>query len=71
MIKISKNKDINTLVNNLISSGWSHKRRRKHHSIISPEGRMIIVPSTPSDRRSFYNFRSAVKVMDNSQGVVK
>lgn len=63
MLKLSKDKNINTLVNNLISVGWKYKRRKKHGSIVSPTGNMLIIPSTPSDRRAFYNFRQAVKVI--------
>ena len=63
MLKLSKDKNINTLVNDLISVGWKYKRRKKHGSIISPIGNMIIIPSTPSDRRAFYNFRQAVKII--------
>ena len=63
MLRLSKDKNINTLVNEMISVGWKYKRRTKHGSIVSPKGRMLIIPSTPSDRRAFYNFRQAVKVI--------
>jgi len=64
MLKLSKDKNINTLVNDLISVGWKYKRRKKHGSIISPKGNMIIIPSTPSDRRAFYNFRQGVRAIN-------
>lgn len=63
MLRLSKDKNINTLVNQLISVGWKYKRRKKHGSIISPKGKMLIIPSTPSDRRAFYNFRQDVKAI--------
>lgn len=66
MLKLSKDKNINTLVNKLISIGWKYKRRTKHGSIISPKGKQLIIPSTPSDRRAFYNFRNAVRTINGS-----
>lgn len=61
MKKYSSNKDINKLVNTLIKRGWFVRDGKKHASIISPEGRKVIIPSTPSDWRAFYNFNRYVK----------
>lgn len=58
----SKDKNIRELVSILIKIGWKYKRRTKHGSITAPTGRMITIPTTPSDRRSFYNFRRDVNL---------
>lgn len=57
MKRFSTDKDINNLVRDLLSSGWGYQNRKKHTIILSPKGKRIAVPSTPSDRRAYANFR--------------
>jgi len=59
MRRYSNNKDINRDVISLIKKGWSFRKGKRHPSIISPAGYRLIIPSTPSDYRSTYNFRSS------------
>ena len=68
MIKVSANKEITNFVNDLISNGeWKIKRGKKHkYHIVNITGQVCSIPSTPSDYRSFLNFRSFVrKVSEN------
>lgn len=53
-------KDINREVKARVRDGWIFERRRKHGRLVSPSGRMVCVPFTPSDRRALYNFRREV-----------
>lgn len=57
----SKDKDINKLVRKLLQLGWTYVKGR-HYKLYPPNGSsMLVVPSTPSDRRAFQNFRSDVR----------
>lgn len=56
-MKFSNSKEINSKVKKLIRSGWSFKRGKKHGHVRPPWGiGVLIIPSTPSDWRSFQNF---------------
>lgn len=57
----SKDKDINQLVRELLQLGWTYVKGR-HYKLYPPNGSsMLVVPSTPSDRRAFLNFRNDVR----------
>lgn len=61
MAKYSSNKDIDILVNNLVRKGFDIKRGGKHSFVIFSKIERVMIPSTPSDNRAFYNFRNQVK----------
>jgi len=61
MRKYSNNKDICSLVRSLVSAGWRYHRGKKHGAIIAPVGKRVTIPSTPSDRRAYYNFRRDIR----------
>ncbi|MBY5963627.1 type II toxin-antitoxin system HicA family toxin [Marinobacter hydrocarbonoclasticus] len=45
------------LIKRLIRHGWTYKRGGKHGRLTHPEcSRTLIVPISPSDRRSLKNF---------------
>jgi len=55
-------KEIDQLVRQLIHQGWSFRRGGKHGRLRSPAGKVTLsVPSTPSDRRAFLNFRRDIR----------
>lgn len=60
----SKCQKINHLVREKISMGWCYKQKKKHGCIIAPSGKKAIIPTTPSDHRAFYNFRSILRQID-------
>jgi len=62
--KFSSDKDINNEVKTLVKTGWAYFRKKKHGLIIAPNGHRVIVPGTPSDRRSLYNFRRDIRHLD-------
>ena len=64
MKRYTSDKDIRKVVRNLISRGWGLKAGKKHCCIISPTGRKVTIPSTPSDHRAIYNFRSDVRKIE-------
>ena len=57
-MKYSKCKEINSLVRKLVRQGWLFRWGGKHGRIEHPDflGKLT-VPKTPSDRKSFNNFR--------------
>ncbi|WP_457650357.1 hypothetical protein [Profundibacter sp.] len=61
----SKNKDINKLVQALIRSGAKVDKGTKHRKLRLESGRFVVIPSTPSDKRAFLNFKQDVKRASN------
>ncbi len=57
MMKYSKDKAIAGLVRRLIHDGWQFHMGGRHGKLVSPEGRRLPVPCTPSDYRAFDNFQ--------------
>ncbi len=56
-MKYSSDKDIATLVRNLVRKGWRYHMGGRHGKLTSPAGQKIPVPCTPSDHRAFQNFK--------------
>lgn len=63
-MKYSHNKDINSMVKELLRNGWDIVRSSKHVKLKSPTGRTLTVPSTPSDIRAVLNFRADIKRLE-------
>ena len=61
MGKYSKNKDVDSLVCELLESGWQPLKRKRHWQVVSPTGLKLTIPVTPSDGRAFLNFRGDVR----------
>ena len=62
MERYSASKEINTLVRQLVRDGWLFQRGGRHGKLYAPNrGACLGVPSTPSDRRAFLNFRQDVR----------
>ena len=61
MRKYSNDKDINCLVRKLLKSDWKLRKGKKHLSVISPSGRRLTIPSTPSDRRALKNLKGQIR----------
>ncbi|AGP86609.1 hypothetical protein I607_14120 [Alteromonas mediterranea U4] len=61
MKKYSSDKDINKLVSRMCKIGWRFNNRKKHGALITPNGKKITVPSSPSDRRAFKNFSNDIR----------
>lgn len=60
-MKHSKNKDIDRLVQSLIRHGAHIDFGRKHRKLRLENGRFVVIPSTPSCKRAFQNFKQDVK----------
>lgn len=61
MKKYSKDKNINVLVNSLVQKkGWLVSYGR-HPMLVSPIGKKITVPSSPSDYRAYKNFKLDIR----------
>lgn len=64
---ISNNKDIRCYVSLLLQSGSADLYKGKKHAYLIINGRRLIIPGSPSCRRSFDNFRSDVqRTIDNN-----
>lgn len=64
-MKYSKDGAISDLVRELIRAGWQYHRGRRHGKLLSPTGRRIPVPCTPSDHRAFHNFKRDIRKLVN------
>ncbi|MEF1338088.1 hypothetical protein REH81_15085 [Vibrio rotiferianus] len=57
MSRYSRNKDINNYIKSLIKkTKWTCAPGTKHFALISPLGKKITIPGSPSDHRAFSNF---------------
>lgn len=68
MGKYSKDKNIDSLVRELVSEGWGSIRGKGHWKLKSPASlgsKSQTVPLTPSDGRAFLNFRGDVRRIKN------
>ena len=61
MGKFSTDKNIDSLVRELLVEGWQPSKRERHWQVVSPKGRTQTIPLTPSDGRAWMNFRSDIK----------
>ena len=61
MGKFSTDKNIDSLVRELLVEGWKSSKRKRHWQVVSPKGKTQTIPLTPSDNRAFMNFRSDIK----------
>jgi predicted RNA binding protein YcfA (HicA-like mRNA interferase family) len=59
--KFSTDKNIDSLVRELLVEGWQPSKRKRHWQVVSPKGTTQTIPLTPSDNRAFMNFRSDIK----------
>jgi hypothetical protein len=61
MGKFSTDKNIDSLVRELLDEGWQPNKRKRHWQVVSPKGKTQTIPLTPSDGRAWLNFRSDIK----------
>ncbi len=62
MKRYSASKEINDLVRQLLHEGWQFQWGGHHGKLYAPNcAAFLSVPSTPSDRRAFLNFRQDVR----------
>lgn len=62
MKRFSSSKEINVLVCQLVRDGWRFQQGGHHGKLYAPDRTVrLSVPSTPSDRRAFLNFRQDVR----------
>lgn len=57
----SNDKNIASFVRRLVSKGWQYQMGGRHGKLISPTGRRVSVPCTPSDYRAFDNFKIDIR----------
>lgn len=61
MRRMSKDKDINKFGRSLMKlRDWTAVHGTKHVALLSPLGKRITIPSTPSDRRAYINFKKDI-----------
>lgn len=54
-------KEMRALLRAAEDAGWKVELKRKHYRLQSPEGEIVFLPSTPSDRRSVLNSRAQLR----------
>lgn len=60
-MRYSSNKQFNRLVNDLVGRGWGFRHGTKHDQLKAPNGRLVVIPRTPSDWRSIKNAERDVR----------
>lgn len=60
-MRISKSREIEDKVRELLRQGWVMWRGSKHLRIQHPNGFQTIVPGSPSDHRAVQNFYAEIK----------
>lgn len=57
----SNDKEIAATVRHLLIHGWRYISGKKHGKLISPNGKKLAVPGTPSDWRASLNFKRDIR----------
>jgi len=57
MSKYSNSKDLAKVVKAYVRQGWRYRHGRRHGRLVSPSGKSVPVPCTPSDYRALANFK--------------
>lgn len=60
-MKYSNDRNVSDVVRDLVRNGWRYHMSGRHGKLVSPTGRRMPVPCTPSDHRAFLNFKRDVR----------
>ena len=60
-MKYSNDRNVSDVVRDLVRNGWRYHMGGRHGKLVSPSGRRMPVPCTPSDYRAFLNFKRDVR----------
>lgn len=59
---MSLRREVQSLCETCMGHGWPVERTRKgHYKVVPPVGSIIVISSTPSDRRTIQNTRALIK----------
>ncbi len=61
MKKLSADKDIDKYAQELLRSGWSLLRTKRHPVLKSPSGKRLAIPTSPSVARAYKEFTHAAQ----------
>lgn len=61
MMKYSNDRNVSDVVRDLVQNGWRYHMGGRHGKLVSPTGRRLPVPCTPSDHRAFLNFKRDIR----------
>lgn len=69
MRKYSSNLEIARFVHDFLkqNKGWRFKRGKKHNKLYSPSNKVFPIPSTPSCKRAFENFKHDLMQAKNDE----
>jgi len=60
-MRYSTHKDFQSYITQLVATGWTYRRGKKHGRITTPNGRRTLTfSSTPSDQHALNNFKRDV-----------
>lgn len=60
-MRYSNGKEVAATVRHLLANRWRYISGKKHGKLISPNGKKLAVPGTPSDWRASLNFNRDVR----------
>lgn len=66
----SRNKDMNKVVSEAVSSGARFVCGKKHGKLFLPEGGMLVFSKTPSDVRASRNVKSELARLRRKQALI-
>jgi len=67
MKKLCSDKDVNQLIRELLQSGWQYKSGKKHGKIELPGVGKVVIPTSPSDRRTLQNLIRDIRQLERRE----
>jgi hypothetical protein len=64
----TKSRELNAVLAAALGSGWRVRRTNNNHLMaVSPGGSVVVVGTTPSDKRAFLNTRARIRRIDQQE----
>lgn len=63
-------REIKTIINDLVSKGWSIKKGTAHYRAYHQKGGIVTISATPSDGRAIKNILADVKRLERKHDLV-
>lgn len=64
MKRVCSDKDINQLIKELLQNGWRYQSGKKHGKIELPGVGKVVIPTSPSDRRTLQNLIRDIRQLE-------
>lgn len=70
MKRVSSDKDINQLIKELLQNGWRYQSGKKHGKIELPGVGKVVIPTSPSDRRTLQNLIRDIRQLERREATL-